>query len=303
MKVHLVDGTYELFRAYFGAPPARARNGVEVGATRGLVATLALLLRQPGVTHVGVAFDHVIKSFRNRLFLGYKTGDGLDPDLLRQFALAEDATRALGLVVWPMVEHEADDALATAAARFCDHPCVEQVVICSPDKDLAQCVHGGKVIVLDRLRGITLDEGGVQAKFGVLPASIPDFLGLVGDTADGIPGLPRWGKASAAAVLGRYHHIDAIPREGLWAVPVRGAAALSAVLRERYDDALLYRQLATLVTDVPLTEELEDLRWRGAPRDAMVAICARLEAPGLLERVPRWMATAPGRPSGDAFVP
>jgi 5'-3' exonuclease len=287
MKVHVVDGTYELFRAWFGAPRAQA-GGLEVGAARGILSTLSLLLRQPDVTHVGVAFDHVIESFRNRLFAGYKTGLGLDPDLLGQFQLAEDAARALGLVVWPMVEYEADDALATAAARFADMPEVEQVVICSPDKDLAQCVRGQRVVRLDRRQAITLDEDGVRAKFGVGPSLIPDFLALVGDSADGYPGLPRWGERSAAAVLSRYGSIDAIPLKGPWDSSVRGAAALQEVLRNRFEDALLYRRLATLVTDVPLGEDLEAMRWRGASKEAMEALCARIDAPGLLERVPRW---------------
>ena len=288
MKVHLVDGTYELFRAYFAVPSAKGPGGAEVGATRGLLSTLSSLVRQPDVTHVGVAFDHVIESFRNDLYAGYKTGYGLDPDLMSQFPLAEDAMRALGITVWPMVEWEADDALATAAARFAALPEVEQVVICTPDKDLAQCVRGTRVVMLDRRRNITLDEDAVRAKFGVSPASIPDFLALVGDSADGFPGLPRWGERSAAALLTRYGQIESIPRVGVLDAPVRGAAALQAVLKERFEEALLYKRLATLISDVPLKESLDDLRWQGASRAGMDAMCARLDAPELRERVARW---------------
>jgi 5'-3' exonuclease len=278
VKVHVVDGTYELFRAYFGAPPARARDGAEVGATRGLVRSLAALLREDGVTHVAIAFDHVIESFRNRIFPGYKTGEGVPADLLAQFPLAEDAARALGLVVWPMVEFECDDALATAAARFGDAPGVEQVVICTPDKDLAQCVRGSRVVGFDRMRRRLLDEDGVHAKFGVGPSSIPDWLALVGDTADGIPGVPRWGEKSASVVLARYVHLEGIPEsEAAWEVKVRGSAALATSLREHRHDAELYRRLATLRTDVPLAEDLEALRYQGAPADAVTELAGRLD--------------------------
>jgi 5'-3' exonuclease len=270
MKVHLVDGTYELFRAHFGAPPASATDGRAVGATLGLVRSLRALLREDGVTHVGVAFDHVIESFRNRLFPGYKTSEGVPAELLAQFQPAEDAARALGVVVWSMVEHEADDAMATAAARFAGLPEVEQVVLCTPDKDLAQCVRGQRVVELDRLRRKMLDEDGVRAKFGVSPASIPDWLALVGDTADGIPGVPRWGEKSAAAVLARYRRLEDIPRWHLgWDIAVRGAAALADSLASHREEALLYRTLATLREDVPLAEALDDLRWRGLPPDAV----------------------------------
>ena len=233
MRVHLVDGTYELFRAYFGAPSAQAPDGREVGATRGLLRSLGALVRHEGATHVGVAFDHVIESFRNDLYGGYKTGAGIEPALLAQFELAERAAGALGFVVWSMVEFEADDALAAAAARYAGEPAVEQVVIASPDKDLAQCVRGNRVVCADRLRKKTLDEAGVVEKFGVPPASIPDWLALVGDSADGYPGLPRWGAKSAAAVLARWLHIDRIPDQARdWGVAVRGAEALAASLRE-----------------------------------------------------------------------
>jgi 5'-3' exonuclease len=277
MNVHLVDGTYELFRAYFGAPPASAPDGRAIGATLGLVRSLRALLREPGVTHVGVAFDHVIESFRNQLFAGYKTSAGVDPELLAQFGPAEEAARALGVVVWPMIEPEADDALATAAARFAALPEVEQVILCTPDKDLAQCVRGRRVVELDRLRRKLIDEEGVKAKFGVAPASIPDWLALVGDDADGIPGVPRWGAKSAAAVLARYGKLEAIPRWHMgWDIPVRGAAALAESLSAHREEALLYRTLATLREDVPLPEALEDLRWRGPAPDAVERLGAAL---------------------------
>ena len=264
MKVHLVDGTFELFRAHFGAPPATAPDGRPVGAVRGLERSLRALLREDGVTHVAVAFDHVIESFRNDLFPGYKTGEGVPADLLAQFHPAEDAVRALGLVVWPMVEFEADDALATGAHRYAALPEVEQVVVCSPDKDLAQCVRGTRVVTSDRMRRRLFDEDGVKEKFGVAPASIPDWLALVGDDADGIPGVPRWGAKSAAVVLARYRSLEGIPDgEGLWDVAVRGAAALAASLRSHREEARLYRTLATLRTDVPLREDLDALRYRG----------------------------------------
>jgi len=269
MKVHLIDGTFELFRAYYGSPSSETDDGFEVGAVRGLLRSLLALLGERGVTHVGVAFDHVIESFRNDLYRGYKTGAGIDPKLYAQFGPAEDACRALGVVTWPMIEFECDDALATAAARFAAEPGVEQVVICSPDKDLAQCVRGTRVVCLDRIRRKTLDEDGVREKFGVSPASIPDWLALVGDSADGFPGVPRWGAKSASSVLGAYEHIERIPDDsGAWSVAVRGAQSLAASLREHRDEAFLFRRLATLRLDVPLAESLDDLRWRGAAPDA-----------------------------------
>ena len=291
MKVHLVDGTYELFRAHFGAPPAQDAAGRPVGAVRGLLATLVSLLRESDVTHVACAFDHVIESFRNELFAGYKTGEGIEPDLLAQFQPAEDAVAALGLVVWSMVEFEADDALAAAACRFRDDPAVEQVVICSPDKDLTQCVVGSRVICRDRLRRLDRDEAGVVARFGVKPASIPDWLALVGDTADGIPGIPGWGEKSAAAVLACYERIDAIPDDArVWRVDVRGRARLAAALAARRGDAELYRRLATLRGDVPLVETLADLEWRGAPRGRLESLAAAIGMRDLPARVPRWRA-------------
>jgi 5'-3' exonuclease len=289
VRVHLVDGTYELFRAFFGVPPAHDADGRPVNAIRGLLATLVSLLHEPGVSHVACAFDHVIESFRNELFAGYKTGEGVDPDLLAQFHPAEDAARALGVVVWPMVEFEADDALATAAARFRDAPGVEQVVVCSPDKDLSQCVVGTRVVCRDRRKRQDRDEDGVVARFGVRPASIPDWLALVGDTADGIPGVPGWGEKSAGAVLACYGHLERIPDAvSQWKAEVRGRDRLAASLLVRRKDAYLYRDLATLRTDVPLAETLEDLRWHGARRDDLAPLCDAIGAPELVDRVRRW---------------
>ncbi len=289
MRVHLLDGTYELFRSYFGAPRATVEGGREVGAVRGLLRSVLSLLREDTVTHVGCAFDQVIESFRNGLFPGYKTAEGVPADLLAQFPLAERAAHALGVVVWSMVEFEADDALATAAARFALSPEVEQVLICTPDKDLAQCVRGTRVVCFDRMRRRLLDEAGVFAKFGVPPASIPDWLGLVGDDADGIPGVPRWGSKTAAALLAHYRTFEAIPDdEREWAVPIRGAAALAASLREHRTAMSLYRQLATLRTDAPVPESLGDLRWRGARRAELAQLCRDIDDPGFLERVPLW---------------
>ena len=285
MRVHLIDGTYELFRSYFGAPSAVVA-GREVGAVRGLLASFAALLREPDVTHVAVAFDTVIESFRNGLYAGYKTGEGLDPLLWAQFPLAERAVRALGLVVWPMVEFEADDGLAAGAARFADDPRVERVLLCTPDKDLAQMVRGDRVVLLDRRQRTVLDEAGVLAKFGVPPASIPDLLALVGDPQDGIPGVPKWGRKSAATVLARYGHLEAIPNDAAdWDVTVRGATTLAQSLAEHRDAAELYRRLATLRTDVPFAETLDDLRWRG-PRPELGDLLRELEYERLQDRVP-----------------
>jgi len=289
MNVHVVDGTYELFRSWFGAPPARAADGTEVGASRGVLRTLIALVNDPQVTHVGVAFDHVIESFRNDLYAGYKTGAGLPAELTDQFPIVEEVSRALGFATWPLVEFEADDGLATAAARFAADPRVDRVVIATPDKDLAQCVRGTRVVMWDRRREIVLDEDGVRAKFGVSPESIPDWLGLVGDDADGFPGIPKWGAKSAATVLARYGHIEAIPDDPSgWDVPVRGAAALAEQLRGRRDEAYLYRTLATLRTDAPLPEDLDAMRWRGARRGALEAVAERIGDLGALARVPRW---------------
>ncbi len=291
MRIHLVDGTYELYRAHYGAPDATAPNGADVGATLGLMRSLLSLLREDGVTHVGCAFDHVIESFRNDLFGGYKTSDGVPAELFAQFPLAERAVGALGVVVWPMVEFEADDALATAAARAAARADVEQVVICSPDKDLAQCVRGERVVCFDRLRRKVYDEPAVVEKFGVAPASIPDWLALVGDAADGFPGVPRWGARSAATLLAHYRHLEAIPDDpSQWRVAVRGAEALAASLVGSRQEALLYRRLATLRTDVPLTEDTDALRWEGARRAELEALCTEIGGESILERVQRWRA-------------
>jgi len=278
-----------LFRAHFGAPPARAPNGTEVGATRGILRTLLALLREDGVSHVACAFDHVIESFRNQLFDGYKTGEGVPEELMAQFPLAERAAHALGIVVWSMVEFEADDALATGAARWDADETVEQVVICSPDKDLAQCVRGSRVVCLDRRRRLVLDEAGTIQKFGVPPASIPDWLALVGDDADGIPGVPRWGAKSAGAVLARYGRIEAIPGDASqWSVSVRGASALAESLEQCRAEAALYKTLATLRRDVPLPETLADLQWRGARREELTALAREIGDDEVIERVGRW---------------
>jgi 5'-3' exonuclease len=285
-KVHLVDATYELFRAWFALPSARAPDGREVGATRGVLSTLLALCREEGVSHVACATDHVVRSFRNDLFAGYKTEAGVPAELLGQFPLLEEALAALGLVVWPMLEFEADDALASGAARFAAG--AQQVVIATPDKDLAQCVRGRRVVMLDRRRRKTLDEDGVREKFGVAPRSIPDWLALVGDAADGYPGLPGWGERSAAVLLAEYGEIEAIPAAASeWKVRVRGAERLAATLALRRDEALLYKRLATLREDVPLRESLADLEWRGA-RPELRDFCARIGFEGLLPRVHRW---------------
>ena len=275
IKIHLVDGTYELFRAHFAMPPLTVPDGRPIAAVRGLLRTLLSLLRQDDVSHVACAFDHVVESFRNQLFSGYKTGEGTPEELSAQFELAERAAAALGIVVWPMVEFEADDAIATAAHRWQDNPEVDQVVICSPDKDLAQMVRGQRVVCVDRRRGIVYDQEGVIEKFGVPPQSIPDYLGLVGDAADGIPGIPKWGAKTASKVLSRYEHIESIPGDAKdWEIDVRGAAGVAASLSERLDDALFYRQLATLRLDVDLGESLDDLKWRGIDRKEFEEFCA-----------------------------
>jgi 5'-3' exonuclease len=286
MRVHLVDGTYELFRSWFGAPEAKSPGGQEVGATRGFLRSMAAMLRDEEVTHVACAFDHVVESFRNDLFEGYKTGDGLEPEIFDQFPLVERASRALGMVTWPMVEFEADDALAGAAAKFAGAPSVEQVVICSPDKDLCQCVRGNEVVTLDRRRDIVLNEQGVRDKFGVSPESIPDYLALVGDAADGIPGIARWGAKSASTVLAKLIHLENISDDhACWGVTVRGGAALAHNLSEQRDDAMLYRTLATLRTDVPIDESIDDLRWTGPDRPALEALCEELGERTLLDRI------------------
>jgi 5'-3' exonuclease len=290
MKIHLVDGTYELFRNFFATPPRKAADGREVGATLGLLNSLLSLLTRQGVTHLAYAFDHVVESFRNDLYPGYKTGEGVAPALLAQFPLAEEAVAALGVVVWPMVEFEADDALASAAARLRSEPGVEQVVICSPDKDLAQVVAGAQVVCWDRRRDIVYDEAAVWAKFGVGPASIPDWLALVGDSADGYPGLSGWGAKSASAVLARYPHIESIPEDpGRWGLAIGRARRLAESLKAQREEVLLYRRLATLRQDVPLRESVADLEWRGA-QERLRSLCAELGDARFVERVPRWIA-------------
>jgi 5'-3' exonuclease len=291
MKVHLVDGTYELFRHFYGAPPHRNAAGEEVAAVRGVLSSVLQLLGE-GATHVGVATDHVIESFRNEMWPGYKTGDGVDPSLKSQFLPLEDALNAMGVFVWPMVELEADDALASAAAVTADDPGVEQVLVCTPDKDLAQCVRGRHVVQLDRRKGLIVDEDGVIAKFGVGPSSIPDYLALVGDSADGFPGLPGWGAKSAAAVLARWVHLEEIPADpALWEVAVRSAAKLAAALEKHHDDALVFKDLATLRVERGLLGAAEDLRWHG-PADGFARMCADLDAPALARRAE---AVAEGR--------
>ena len=285
--MHLLDGTYELFRSFFGAPARAAPDGTEVGAVAGIIGSTLGLLREPGVTHLAVATDYVIESFRNEMFDGYKTGEGIPEDLMGQFRLAERAWEALGITVWPMVEFEADDGLASGAWKFEDQ--VDRVVLLSPDKDLAQCVDGTRVVTFDRRQEIERDEEGVWEKFGVAPASIPDYLGLVGDTADGIPGLPGWGAKSSATILAHYRSIEEIPDDAAqWAVTVRSAAKLAETLAAHREEALLYRELAVLRRDVPIEEDLEDLEWRGARRAAYEELCLELGFDGLLSRPHRW---------------
>ena len=287
MKLHLMDGTYELFRAFFGAPPRRSPDGREVGAVYGIVASTLRLLSEPGVTHLGAAFDSVIESCRNDVYPGYKTGAGIDETLLAQFPLAERAMRAIGVTVWPMVEFEADDALATAAGRWSAD--VEQVIVLTPDKDLAQCYGDPRVVGYDRRREILIDEAGVIDKFGVRPESIPDYLALVGDTADGLPGLPGWGAKSSSVILDRYRHLEEIPLDpARWNVKLRGAEKLGTTLRTQMGDALLYRFLAQLRFDVPLTESLADLEWKGVPREPFTELCDELGFDRLQGRVQRW---------------
>ncbi|MPZ48485.1 MAG: flap endonuclease [Dehalococcoidia bacterium] len=284
MDVYLLDGTYELFRYFFAMPSHRNREGREVAATRGVLGTVLSML-EGGATHLGVATDRVIESFRNDLWPGYKTSAGVDPEILQQFPLIEEGLQALGVMLWPMVELEADDALGAAAVRAAGYEEVGRVFICSPDKDLAQCVRGERVIQLERRTNHVIDEAGVVAKFGVLPASIPDYLALVGDSADGYPGLPGWGARSAATVLARFGSIEAIPpAASSWGLALRGAEKLAQTLRNQRDLALLFKDLATLRSEAPVFDSLDALRWRG-PRDAdFAALCDYLDAPLLLER-------------------
>lgn len=283
MIVHLVDGTYELFRHYFGAPPRQDTEGREVGAVIGVANSILMMLRD-GATHIGVATDHVVESFRNDLYDGYKTGEGMDEELYAQFHPLEDVLEAMGVTVWRMKEYEADDGLAAAAARAAKLDAVHKVVICTPDKDLGQCVVGDRVVQYDRRHKVMRNEDGVREKFGVNPASIPDYLALVGDAADGFPGLPGWGAKSTSTVLGRFEHLEKIPHDWKeWGMKVRGGAKLAQSLVERWDDALLFRDLATLREDAPTFEDLDELRWKG-PADDFEAVCTRLDDGGLVQR-------------------
>ena len=288
MKLHLLDGTYEIFRSHFGAPNRSAPDGREVGATYGVIASTLSLLSETGVTHLGAAFDSIIESFRNEIFPGYKSSVGIEPEIIGQFPLVERAMDAIGVTVWSMYDYEADDALATAAHRWAGD--VEQVIILSPDKDLAQCVVKDHIVGFDRRKGAFMDETGVVAKFGVRPESIPDYLALVGDTADALPGLPGWGAKTSSTILARYGHIEQIPLEpSRWQVSVRGADKLGQTLRERMGEALLYRFLAALRTDVPLPDSLADLEWHGASRDKFEPLCHELGFEALLDRPHKWV--------------
>jgi 5'-3' exonuclease len=287
LRVHLIDGTYELFRHYFALPPAFDASGRNVAAVGGVLRSiLGMINAEAGATHVGVATDHVIESFRNALWRGYKTSAGVPADLLAQFPLLEDALTAMGVVVWPMVEFEADDALAAAAARADADARVDQVIICTPDKDLGQCVRGARVVQLDRRTRVVRDEAGVIAKFGVAPASIPDYLALVGDAADGYPGLPGWGAKSSAAILARFGHLEAIPDDWReWHANVNNPTALAATLTRDRHLALLFRTLATLRTDAPVFDDVEELRWAG-PAPEFAAFASLLESATPVQKPP-----------------
>jgi 5'-3' exonuclease len=291
VRVHLLDGTYELFRHYFAVPSHKNADGIEVAAVRGVLGSV-LMMFDKGVTHLGVATDHVIESFRNELWPDYKTGAGVAPELLSQFPILEDALADLGVVVWPMTTYEADDALAAAAHEAANY--ADQVVICTPDKDLAQCVVGDRVVQLNRRTGKIFDEAGVLAKFGVLPESIPDYLALVGDSADGFPGLPGWGSVSSAAVLSKFKHIENIPRlSSAWDVPVRWGPALAATLEEQRDLAMLFKDLATLRTSVRVDATAERLLWRG-PRKQFQRVAQSLDAPDLFDNARKVAAQVRG---------
>lgn len=284
LKIYLLDGTYELFRHYYALPSAKDESGQEIAAVRGVVQSV-LGMVNTGATHVAVATDHVIESFRNGLWPGYKTGAGVEPELLAQFTLLEEALSAAGILVWPMVEFEADDALAAAASAAASDPRVEQVVICTPDKDLAQCVRGSRIVQLHRRTGVTLDEPGVIQKFGVPPQSIPDYLSLVGDAADGYPGLPGWGPKSSAAALARFGHLESIPTDYVdWRLKIPNGSALAATLRRDWDLALLFRTLATLRTDIALFASVDQLRWTG-PTPEFAPLAARLRLPAATKNV------------------
>ena len=288
MQLHLIDGTYELFRAHFGAPSRISPDGVEVGGTYAITAATLAVLAEPEVTHIAAAFDTVIESFRNDLYDGYKTSAGIPPELHAQFPLAEEAMGAIGVTVWSMIDHETDDALAAAAARWAGD--VDRVVIHSPDKDMTQLYGDRRVVGYDRRKRAFIDEAAVVEKFGVHPDSIPDYLALVGDTADGYPGIPGWGAKSSATLLARYRHVEDIPADpAVWDVEVRGAARLSESLEAGRGDVALFKDLATLRRDVPLAETLDDLRWRGVPRSRYLAFCERYGFGGLRERPHLWV--------------
>ena len=291
MDVHLIDGTYELFRHFFALPPAVDVNGQEIAAVRGVL-TSVLSMIERGATHVGVATDHVVESFRNDLYAGYKTSEGVAPELLSQFPILEEALQAMGVVVWPMVYFEADDALASAAVKAAQDDAVRQVLICTPDKDLSQCVAGTRIVQLDRRRDILRDEAGVVAKFGVSPKSIPDYLAVVGDSADGYPGVSGWGVKAAALTLSQYARLEDIPKNWKeWHPSIRKARVLSESLFNSWDNAVLFRTLATLRLDVPVFETVEDLRWRG-PRPEFEEECRRMQAPDLFARAQSAAANA-----------
>jgi 5'-3' exonuclease len=283
MDVHLIDGTYELFRHFFAVPPAADLNGQEIGAVRGVLNSVLSLIGR-GATHIGVATDHVIESFRNDLYAGYKTSEGVAPVLLSQFPILEEALDAMGVVVWPMVYFEADDALASAADKAARDERVRQVIICTPDKDLSQCIVGSRVVQLDRRRDIVRDEGGVVAKFGVEPKSVPDYLAVVGDSADGFPGLPGWGAKAAAQTLSQYPHLEDVPQDWRnWHGSIRNARTLCSSLFNQWNDALLFRTLATLRMDAPVFSAVDDLEWQG-PRPGFAELCRRMKSPDLLVR-------------------
>ncbi|MDE2906921.1 MAG: flap endonuclease [Acidobacteriota bacterium] len=283
MNVFLVDGTYELFRHFYAVPRVAGADGTEVGAVRGVIGSVLGMLEE-GVTHIGVATDHVVESFRNELWPGYKSSEGLDPDILNQFQPLEDALEALGLIVWKTVRYEADDALASAAVRAAADERVEQVFVCTPDKDLAQVVDGSRIVQFDRRSGTVRDTEGVREKFGVDPGSIPDYLALMGDSADGFPGVKGWGAKSAATVLARYRRLEDIPGEAAaWDVQVRGAARLARALADARGEAALFRDLATLRTTLPVFEDIGELRWTG-PEPRFFDLCARINAPGYFRR-------------------
>jgi 5'-3' exonuclease len=283
MNVYLVDGTYELFRHFFAVPSARDANGQEIGAVRGVLNSI-LSMFDGGATHVGVATDHVVESFRNDLYPGYKTSEGVAPELLSQFPILEAYLQAMGVLVWPMVEFEADDALAAAAVKSVYDPRVERVFICTPDKDLAQTVSGTRIVQLDRRKNLVRDEAGVVEKFGVRPQSIPDYLAVVGDSADGYPGISGWGEKAASSVLSRYPHLEDIPKDyGSWDPAIKRARPLSEALFASWSEALLFRKLATLRTDVPVFDNVDDLRWQG-PRPEFESVADRIGSPALFNR-------------------